>query len=359
MIMTCIDVNNAAFILVNCANCWLGISLDYLGGFILFVATLSSMLASIYGDASEAFVGMSMTYTLLVPVYLNWVVRNLASTEMYMSAVERVRNYSKLPIENGAVKDLSGLHAKWPSKGAISFQNVTMKYDANSDPVLKNITLTIKPGEKVGICGRTGSGKSSLIMALFRMVNISGGKIEIDGIDIMKVPLETLRSRLSIIPQEAIIFSGTVRENLDPGKEYSDEELWQVLEAAQLKHIIAALPGGLDAQVSDEGSNMSTGQHQLFCLARALIRKSKILVMDEATSSLDPETDSILQNVVALYYRDCTVISIAHRVQSILDFDKVVVLDAGRITEVGSPKELQEMKGSIFASLIKASHQQH
>ncbi|GFS61777.1 ATP-binding cassette sub-family C member 8 [Trichonephila inaurata madagascariensis] len=359
MIMACIDVNNTAFILVNCSNCWLGISLDYLGGIILFIATLSSVFASIYGDVSEAFVGMSMTYTLLVPIYLNWVVRNLASTEMYMSAVERVRNYSKLPIEDGPAKDLSDLSDEWPEYGAISFQNVTMKYDSNSDPVLKNITLTIKPGEKVGICGRTGSGKSSLIMALFRMVNIMSGKIEIDGVNILNIPLEFLRSRLSIIPQEAVIFSGTVRENLDPAKEYTDEEIWKALEAAQLKHLITALPGGLEAQVSDEGSNMSAGQHQLFSLARALIRKSKILVMDEATSSLDPDTDLILQNVVAEQYKDSTVLSIVHRVQSVLNFDKVIVLDGGRVAEVGNPKDLQEVKGSIFASLVKASHQHH
>ncbi|GFT24066.1 ATP-binding cassette sub-family C member 8 [Trichonephila clavipes] len=359
MIMACIDVNNTAFILVNCSNCWLGISLDYLGGIILFIATLSSVFASIYEDVSEAFVGMSMTYTLLVPIYLNWVVRNLASTEMYMSAVERVRNYSKLSIEDGPAKDLSDLSDEWPEYGAISFQNVTMKYDSNSDPVLKNITLTIKPGEKVGICGRTGSGKSSLIMALFRMVNIMSGKIEIDGVNILNIPLEFLRSRLSIIPQEAVIFSGTVRENLDPAKEYTDEEIWKALEAAQLKHLITALPGGLEAQVSDEGSNMSAGQHQLFSLARALIRKSKILVMDEATSSLDPDTDLILQNVVAEQYKDSTVLSIVHRVQSVLNFDKVIVLDGGRVAEVGNPKDLQEVKGSIFASLVKASHQHH
>ncbi|XP_042910121.1 ATP-binding cassette sub-family C member 8 isoform X2 [Parasteatoda tepidariorum] len=359
MIMTCIDVNNTAFILVNCSNCWLGVSLDYLGGIILFIATLASMLTSIYGEVSEAFVGMAMTYTLLVPVYLNWVVRNLASAEMYMSAVERVRNYSRLPTEDNSTKDLTGLPDKWPEFGAITFQNVVMKYDSNSDPVLKNVSLTIKAGEKVGICGRTGSGKSSLIMALFRMVNIISGRIEIDGVDIMDIPLEVLRSRLSIIPQEAVIFSGTVRENLDPANEFSDEELWNALEAAQLKAIVNLLPGGLDAQISGEGSNLSAGQHQLFCLARALIRNSKILVMDEATSSLDPETDQILQNVVAENYQSSTVLSIVHRVQSILNFDKVIVLDGGRVAEVGHPKDLQEVKGSIFASLLKASHQHH
>ncbi|XP_054718510.1 ATP-binding cassette sub-family C member 8-like [Uloborus diversus] len=266
---------------------------------------------------------------------------------------------ARISVAAANIRETPGVEEDWPTGGAISFKNVTMKYDSNADPVLKNVSLTIKPGEKVGICGRTGSGKSSLIMALYRMVNTISGKIEIDGVDIQDVPLETLRSRLSIIPQEAVIFSGTVRENLDPGKQYCDKEIWNALEAAQLKNIIAAMPGGLDAQVSDEGSNMSAGQHQLFCLARALIRKSKILVMDEATSSLDPETDHILQSVVAEHYADCTVLSIAHRVQSILEFDKVIVLDAGRVAEVGNPKELQEVKGSIFASLVKASYQAH
>lgn len=361
MMMTCIDVNNTAFILVNCANCWLGISLDYLGGLILYVATLSSMLACIYGDVSEAFVGMAMTYTLLIPIYLNWVVRNLASTEMYMSAVERLRNYSKLPTEEKDIMYSQSINIpeQWPEKGGIYFQNVTMKYDSNNDPVLKNVTFTIKPAEKVGICGRTGSGKSSLIMALFRMVNIVDGKIEIDGINILNIPLEVLRSRLSIIPQEAVIFSGSVRENLDPGNQYSDDDLWKALEVTQLKHIISALPGCLDAQISDENSNLSAGQHQLFCLARALLRKSKILVMDEATSSLDPETDQVLQKTVSQFYKDCTVLSIAHRVQSILEYDKVIVLDAGRVAEIGNPRILLDTKGSIFASLVKASHQSH
>ncbi|XP_022255531.1 ATP-binding cassette sub-family C member 9-like [Limulus polyphemus] len=281
----------------------------------------------------------------------------MASVEMYMSAVERVDGYSRLPTESYGEED-AAVSQDWPASGEVTFENVTLSYDDDLDPVVRNVTLNIKPGEKVGICGRTGSGKSSLVMGLFRLLNISDGKIRIDGVNVTDIPLSTLRTKLSIIPQDAVMFSGTVRENLDPGNVHTDEELWKALETAQMKDLVISFSEGLDSLVLEEGANFSTGQRQLFCLARALLRQSRIIVLDEATSSLDRETDKALQTVVASSWVGCTVLAIAHRVTSILDFDNVVVLEAGRIVEKGSPKDLLAKRGGTFASLLRACQQQ-
>lgn len=349
-----INDNNLAFIMVNCANCWLGISLDFLGGVILFLATVSSLTAAIMGATSTSFVGIAMTYTLLVPIYLNWLVRQVSNVEMYMSSVERVSKYCQLPIER--VPSPAEVPLDWPSKGEVRFEKVTMAYEAGLDPILRNISVTFAPGEKVGICGRTGSGKSSLVMGLFKMVPISEGTIFVDGIDISQVPYEELRSRLAIIPQEPVLFSGTIRQNLDPKRMHSDEQLWSVLEKAHLKEIVI-LYGGLDGEVHEEGSNFSLGQKQLFCFARALLQPSKVLVLDEATSSLDASLDTLIQEIVLNEWAGSTVLAIAHRVTGLLNFDRIIVLEAGQIVESGSPAELKQRRGSIFMSLLKEAEQ--
>ncbi|XP_037284166.2 ATP-binding cassette sub-family C member 9-like isoform X2 [Rhipicephalus microplus] len=349
-----INDNNLAFIMVNCANCWLGVSLDYLGGVILFLATISSLTAAIMGTTSTSFVGIAMTYTLLVPIYLNWLVRQVSNVEMYMSSVERVNKYCHLPIEQ--VPSPVEVPLDWPSKGEVRFEKVTMTYEAGLDPILRNVSVTFAPGEKVGICGRTGSGKSSLVMGLFKMVPVCEGKIFVDDIDISLVPCDVLRSRLAIIPQEPILFSGTIRQNLDPKRVHTDEELWNVLEKAHLKEIVA-LYGGLDGEVHEEGSNFSIGQKQLFCFARALLQPSKVLILDEATSSLDVKLDNLIQETVLNEWANSTVLAIAHRVTGLLNFDKIVVLEAGHIVESGSPAELKQKRGSIFMSLLKEAEQ--
>ncbi|XP_064461285.1 ATP-binding cassette sub-family C member 9-like [Ornithodoros turicata] len=350
-----IDTNNLTFILVNCANCWLGICLDYLGGVILFLAILSAVVAATAGSISPSLVGIAMAYTLLVPIYLNWLVRQFSNVEMYMSSVERVQEYSNLPIET--VEYPIHVDSDWPANGEVLFDKVSIRYDEVQEPVLKEVTLFIKDGEKVGICGRTGSGKSSLVMGLFKMVPISEGRILVDGIDIARVPHETLRSHLSIIPQEPVMFSGTIRENLDPKRIFKNEELWVALEEAQLKEVVIAA-GGLDGAVTDEGSNFSNGQRQLFCLARSLLRPSKLLVLDEATSSLDAQLDKLLQKMILKTWKESTILAIAHRVTSLLKFDRVLVLDAGRIVEDGSPSELRKRDGSLFSNLLKQCEHQ-
>ncbi|XP_070557371.1 ATP-binding cassette sub-family C member 9-like [Ptychodera flava] len=233
----------------------------------------------------------------------------------------------------------------WPDKGNIRFDDVSVRYAADQEPVLTDVNVNFKAGEKIGICGRTGSGKSSLTLALFRIIDTFKGRIVIDGIDISRVPLLTLRERLVIIPQDPVLFAGTIRFNLDPEYKKTDDEIWEALEVAQLKGIVAELDNRLDSEVSEEGDNFSVGQRQLFCLARAFLRNAKILVMDEATASIDVKTDAILQSVISTAFADRTVLTIAHRISIILDSDSVLVLSEGKVVEFGSPKKLQNQDG--------------
>ncbi|XP_033123425.1 ATP-binding cassette sub-family C member 9-like isoform X2 [Anneissia japonica] len=289
----------------------------------------------------------------LVSGYLNWVIRNMADTEMSMNAVERVSHYTNLesePYEGSRVPPLS-----WPDKGDIDFRDISVRYARDLDPVLKSISLHFKPGEKVGICGRTGSGKSSLTLTLFRVIDTFKGCIVIDDFDIAHVPLRILRQRLSIIPQDPVLFTGTIRYNLDPQHLRTDQELWEAIEIAQLKDVVSGLEGSLDYQVSEGGENFSVGQRQLFCLARAFLRKSQILIMDEATASIDMQTDQILQKVVASAFKDKTVLTIAHRVSTIIDYDTILVLGDGEVKELDSPKNLLARDDSIFSSLVKSN----
>ncbi|OXB55124.1 hypothetical protein ASZ78_011846, partial [Callipepla squamata] len=248
----------------------------------------------------------------------------------------------------------SQIPQNWPDRGEIQIQNLSVRYDSNLKPVLKHVNAHISPGQKIGICGRTGSGKSSFSLAFFRMVDTFEGRIIIDGIDIAKLPLQTLRSRLSIILQDPILFSGTIRFNLDPEKKCTDSMLWEALEIAQLKHVVKALPGGLDAIVTEGGENFSQGQRQLFCLARAFVRKTSIFIMDEATASIDMATENILQKVVMTAFADRTVVTIAHRVHTILNADLVIVMKRGLILEYDKPEVLLEQEDSVFASFVQA-----
>eukprot|EP00058_Branchiostoma_floridae_P020303 XP_002605793.1 hypothetical protein BRAFLDRAFT_58591 [Branchiostoma floridae] len=351
-----IDQNTLAFLFLNTANRWLGVRLDYLGAFVVLWAAMCSLTAAVYSDIPVGLVGLALTYALMVSTYLNWGVRNIADIEMQMDAVHMVSTFSEMPIEpyrktEGNVEP----HREWPGHGEIVLENLSTRYAPDLPAVLREVDLRIKPGEKVGICGKTGSGKSSLSMALFRMIDNFQGKIVIDGIDIADVPLNTLRSRLTIIPQDPILFSGTIRFNLDPAGQYNDKELWDAVEIAQLKPLVVSFPEGLDTAVREGGSNFSIGQRQLFCLARAFVRKSRVLVMDEATALVDMETEAMLHRVVKNSFTNCTVITIAHRVPNILECDRVLVFGGGRIVENNKPSVLLEQEDSIFTSMVKAN----
>lgn len=230
-----------------------------------------------------------------------------------------------------------------------------MAYRENLDYVLKNITFTVKGSEKVGIIGRTGSGKSSLTLALFRVLESSEGNIYIDGKNIAELGLHTLRTSLTIIPQEPFLYQATLRVNLDPFDSHSDDELWNCLELSHLKDFVQKLPNGLYHEVSENGENLSVGQRQLICLARALLRKSKILILDEATASVDLETDDLIQKTIRNQFRDCTVLTIAHRLNTVLDSDRIIVLDEGRIVEFDTPKILLSDNKSVFYSMINSA----
>ncbi|KAK2535711.1 hypothetical protein Q9233_003437 [Columba guinea] len=324
------DSNNIASLFLTAANRWLEVRMARL-------------------------VGLGLTYALMVSNYLNWMVRNLADMEIQLGAVKRINGLLKTEAENyEGLLSSSQIPQNWPDRGEIQIQNLSVRYDSNLKPVLKHVNAHISPGQKIGICGRTGSGKSSFSLAFFRMVDTFEGRIIIDGIDIAKLPLQTLRSRLSIILQDPILFSGTIRFNLDPEKKCTDSMLWEALEIAQLKHVVKALPGGLDAIVTEGGENFSQGQRQLFCLARAFVRKTSIFIMDEATASIDMATENILQKVVMTAFADRTVVTIAHRVHTILNADLVIVMKRGVILEYDKPEVLLEQEDSVFASFVQA-----
>ncbi|KAI2665426.1 ATP-binding cassette sub-family C member 9 [Labeo rohita] len=286
--------------------------------------------------------------------YLNWVVRNLADLEVQMAAVKKVDSFLSTESENyeGSM-DVSQVPEDWPQHGEIKIHDLCVRYDTMLKPVLKHVNAHINPGQKVGICGRTGSGKSSLSLAFFNMVDVFDGRIVIDGIDICKLPLQTLRSRLSIILQDPVLFSGSIRLNLDPERTCTDDRLWEALEIAQLKNMVKSLPGGLDAVVTEGGENFSVGQRQLFCLARAFVRKSSILIMDEATASIDMATENILQKVVMTAFADRTVVTIAHLVSSILEAEQVLVFSSGTLAECDSAPNLLAQEDSLFSILVR------
>ncbi|XP_034445063.1 ATP-binding cassette sub-family C member 8 isoform X2 [Hippoglossus hippoglossus] len=346
------DANNIASLFLTAANRWLEVRMEYIGACVVLVAAVASITNN---QQSTGLVGLGLTYALMVSNYMNWMVRNLADMEVQLGSVKRINGLLHTEPENfEGLLTVSQVPDGWPRQGEIKIQNLSVRYDATLKPVLKNVNANISPGQKVGICGRTGSGKSSFSLAFFRMVDMFEGRIVIDDIDIAKLPLQTLRSRLSIILQDPILFSGTIRFNLDPEMKATDEMLWEALEIAQLKPIVKFLPGGLDATVTEGGENFSQGQRQLFCLARAFVRKSSILIMDEATASIDMATESILQKVVMTAFADRTVVTIAHRVHTILNADLVIVMKRGIILEYDKPQALLDAQDSVFASFVRA-----
>uniref|UniRef100_A0AAR2M2I7 ATP-binding cassette, sub-family C (CFTR/MRP), member 8 n=1 Tax=Pygocentrus nattereri TaxID=42514 RepID=A0AAR2M2I7_PYGNA len=343
------DANNVASLFLTAANRWLEVRMEYIGACIVLIAAVASITNSLYSHLSAGLVGLGLTYALMVSNYLNWMVRNLADMEVQLGAVKRIKTLLKTEPENyEGLLSASQVPEGWPQQGEIQIQNLSVRYDSTLKPVLKHVSAHIKPGEKVGICGRTGSGKSSFSLAFFRMVDTFEGRIIIDDIDIAKLPLQTLRSRFSIILQDPILFSGTIRFNLDPEMKATDSMLWEALEIAQLKPVVKTLPGGLDAMVTEGGENFSQGQRQLFCLARAFVRKSSILIMDEATASIDMATVCIRSTVCMI----CN--THTHRVHTILNADLVIVMKRGVILEYDKPDVLLSTEDSVFASFVRA-----
>uniref|UniRef100_A0A8B9CRZ8 Multidrug resistance-associated protein 1 n=1 Tax=Anser brachyrhynchus TaxID=132585 RepID=A0A8B9CRZ8_9AVES len=303
-----VDENQKAYYPSIVANRWLAVRLEYVGNCIVLFAALFAVIAR--NKLSPGLVGLSVSYSLQITAYLNWLVRMSSELETNIVAVERVKEYAEMEKEAEWSIEQTAPASTWPEEGKVEFRGYGLRYREDLDLVLKNINVTINGGEKIGIVGRTGAGKSSLTLGLFRINEAAEGEIIIDGINIAKIGLHDLRFRVTIIPQDPILFSGSLRMNLDPFDQHSDEDIWRSLELAHLKNFVSALPDKLNHECAEGGENLSVGQRQLVCLARALLRKSKILVLDEATAAVDLETDNLIQSTIKSQFEECTVLTI-------------------------------------------------
>ncbi|NXG80683.1 MRP1 protein, partial [Baryphthengus martii] len=347
-----VDENQKAYYPSIVANRWLAVRLEYVGNCIVLFAALFAVIAR--NKLSAGLVGLSVSYSLQITAYLNWLVRMSSELETNIVAVERVKEYAEMEKEAEWSIEQTAPASTWPQEGKVEFRGYGLRYREDLDLVLKNINVVINGGEKIGIVGRTGAGKSSLTLGLFRINEAAEGEIIIDGINIAKIGLHDLRFKITIIPQDPILFSGSLRMNLDPFDQHSDEDIWRSLELAHLKNFVSSLPDKLNHECAEGGENLSVGQRQLVCLARALLRKSKILVLDEATAAVDLETDKLIQSTIKSQFEECTVLTIAHRLNTIMDYTRVLVLDRGEVVECGTPDHLLEEKG-IFYSMAKDS----
>jgi ATP-binding cassette subfamily C (CFTR/MRP) protein 1 len=364
-----IDGMNSAYFLTFANQRWLSIRLDCIGNLLVF--TVGILVVTSRFSINPSIGGLVLSYILSIVQMIQFTVRQLAEVENNMNSTERLYTYAT-KLEQEAPLKLADVPAAWPDKGEIIFKDVEMRYRAGLPLVLKGLNLHVAGGERIGIVGRTGAGKSSIMSTLFRMTEISGGSITIDSINIGKVGLGDLRSRLSIIPQDPTLFRGTVRTNLDPFNEHNDLELWSALRQADLVDAVPeggdqgapppAEPGSerqgrihLDSVVEEEGLNFSLGQRQMMALARALVRGSRIIVCDEATSSVDFETDLKIQHTIRTAFKGKTLLCIAHRLKTIISYDRIVVMDQGRIAEVDAPLNLYDQEGGIFRGMCERS----
>ena len=303
--------------------------------------------------SSIGVTALSLVYALQLAVDTSqFGVRQCTEVENYMTSVERVVTYTEIEPEPGY--GLSNHPPnKWPRCGSVQIDNMSLVYYPGGPQVLKDVSLAIKARQKIGIVGRTGAGKSSLVAAMFRMPEPTG-RITIDGVDIQSLNIQSLRGRLSVITQDPVLFTGTLRMNLDPLEGSRDSEIWLALEAAGLKRRVEKLPKQLNEEILECGENFSVGERQLLCLARALLRKSKLMFLDEATANVDYETDRLIQQTIRDKFQDCTVITIAHRLNTIMDYDKVAVLEKGQLVEFDAPEVLLKIEGGRFLDLYKS-----
>ncbi|CAI9303496.1 unnamed protein product [Lactuca saligna] len=330
---------------------WLGIRLDMLSSFT-FAVFLIFLISIPEGTIDPSIAGLAAIYGLTLNTLQGLVLWTLTNLENKIISVERIFQYSSIPSEPPLVIESTRPDDQWPSQGEVDIRHLQVRYAPHMPLVLRGLTCTFKGGMKTGIVGRTGSGKSTLIQTLFRLVDPAAGEILIDGINISTIGLHDLRSKLSIIPQDPTMFEGTIRSNLDPLKEYTDDKIWEALDKCQLGDEVRSKEGKLDSSVTENGENWSVGQRQLVCLGRVLLKKTKVLVLDEATASVDTATDGMIQQTLAQHFTDSTVIMIAHRITSVLNSDMVLVLEQGLIDEYDSPTKLLEDESSSFAKLV-------
>ncbi len=335
-------------------NRWLAFRIESLGNLILLA--VSTLAVATKGSISPGMTGLAITYSLNIVDILNWLLRVVSDLETNSVTYERILEYTdnEREGERHVPEADDSLGEFWPEEGAVEFKNYETRYRAGLDPVLKGVTMSVGAGEKVGVCGRTGAGKSTLSLALFRILEASGGQVLVDGMDVAFVGLKKLRTQLTVIPQDPVLFEGTLRFNLDPSGAASDHDLWRALGQSHLRDHVVDLPLGLDHHVEEGGANFSLGQRQLVCLARALLRRSKVLVLDEATAAVDVETDGVIQRTIREEFADSTVLTIAHRLDTIMDSDRVAVFSEGRLVEMDRPEALLEIPGSAFKALVES-----
>ncbi|KIJ66694.1 hypothetical protein HYDPIDRAFT_149564 [Hydnomerulius pinastri MD-312] len=364
-----IDLENRSLYLVVTNQRWLAIRLDFMGGLLVF---LVAMLAVVdVSGINAAQIGLVLTYTTSLSQMCGLVTRQTADVENYMNSVERIVQYIRddtIPQEAPHEIESSKPKPEWPQEGAIEFKDVQMSYRPGLPLVLKGISVDIKGGEKIGVVGRTGAGKSSLMLALYRIVELSGGSIVLDGVDISTIGLRDLRTKISIIPQDPLLFSGTIRSNLDPFNKYDDAALWDALRRSCLVDTPSTkeeVESGeetpknrynLESVVESEGANLSVGERSLLSLARALVKDCKVVVLDEATASVDLETDNKIQRTIQTEFSDRTLLCIAHRLRTIISYDRILVLDAGLVAEFDTPYNLFQKEGGLFRGMCERSN---
>ena len=335
------------------ADNWFCMHLDIFShlylGFVIFYAIY-------YIDSyTAAAVGLMLGYSSQFSEQLLETMEQSTKVEKSLISMERCVSYTKIPPESQrSMKNEEEVLKNWPQQGSVNFNHFNMRYRPNCEPALKDIDLVIEPGEKLGIVGRTGSGKSSLCLGMFRIVEALSGSINIDNIDISKISLKKLRRSISIVPQEPFLVEGTLKDNLDPVNEHTEEEIMNVLDKVKFFDMMEAstkMVKGIHTHIKEYGNNMSFGCRQLVCFARAILRKSKIIILDEATSSVDQRTEDIIQRAVEDTFKDSTVITIAHRIQTVRKCDRIVVMEDGKIAEIGKPNDLIQDENSKFYSL--------
>ncbi|GFR84980.1 multidrug resistance-associated protein 5 [Elysia marginata] len=347
-----LDSNSVAVLLFYSANRWLALRLDMVSAGIAVVTGFLVLVT--YGHLNPALAGLALSYCVQMSGLFQFTTRLAVETEARLTSAQRILEYCNLrEVEGNGNTQKPG--DKWPFRGEVVFNNVKLRYREAAPLALDDINVEIHPGENIGIVGRTGAGKSSLAVALFRLVELESGNIVIDGLDTSDLDLECLRRSLSIIPQDPVLFTASVRYNLDPFQEFSDSDLWQALEKCHIKALVEDLDGQLDFIVTEAGANFSVGQKQLFCMARTLLRDSKVVVLDEATAAIDLETDRLMQDTLRDAFEGCTLLVIAHRLTSVVSCDRVIVMENGKVSEYDTPENLMGRPDSVFKSMLDAA----